>query len=512
MAIFGINISSCMQSSLPASCVFPQALDNQFVPETTFHAIFKGGRGLDHHREDIDLHVKRELHRALIYSPCAVINRAAFVSTHPLFSSYGVNASQESIEATAHLLKDRALVPMLFSEGCFSPDELRGRLKFGVHPDGFDSLDHLFHTQGMSPIEGFVPDPNVLKNSPSVFRNYFSQLAGVHKDWVSQVGNEIFGPRWEDQMAEPFLKDVRSLGRWFIDNCDNDNVTRDLVYQNFLVRDPKNVAGGEYANPRGLWFPFQIKQLVDLRYVSNIPDQLARITLTPDLFPSRTALQDFAHQMHFEGQQLSDLVELVSRSAKELYYHLQSSFTLPALEHLDFPAIWRIRQSEAWAAFIEVQNKLLTFDGDSHSFLEAVDKLPAAFNKLQAHVAKVISGRLHQTRTRKLSPMVAIAISAGAGAFTWWLTGKMGETLAAATTAQLATDHLPEKIQGLAIKIALNFIDDRGVVDRAMSTTIEAVRSRAVITKEEIRQLVAAAGSSAVCPRLNQQTAEIDNV
>ena len=104
-------------------------------------------------------------------------------------------------------------------------------------------------------------------------------------------------------------------------------------------------------------FAAEIKQLLDLRYNTNLPDALGRYALTPfDSLP-RTALQEWNDEA--KGQRTITIDDVRALVQKSVFSVMTSGMFIESFGVLHLADVCEVRRTDAWLSYIEAVRDLL---------------------------------------------------------------------------------------------------------------------------------------------------------
>jgi hypothetical protein len=166
----------------------------------------------------------------------------------------------------------------------------------------------------------------------------------------------------DEAHAESVLKRLRTVGRWVHDELDADRpVTRQRLYEKFVVIDGERVTGYRYdaSKPHAA----EVKQLLDLKYATNIADSVDVFSITPGDSPRRTALQEGLAAVRGRGRSdlsstdSDQLITLLRNLAFENAQELLEA--VPTLDRLSLVDVHDVRREREWEAYRKVFSALV---------------------------------------------------------------------------------------------------------------------------------------------------------
>jgi hypothetical protein len=325
--------------------VVAQCLDNQWVPQDLLRRMLRRGEALGDRavarRRAVD--ARAEYLRALLNSQQVVINRAFFFNNPVIYRDF-VDAGQ-SRDAFLRLLGDRVLVPFLFTED--SPGQ---RPDFTSDAVGWPAWRGVLGDTHLACLrlswDADENDRSVRRLMTQRFRRFLGSLGFLDTDGLR---TDLDLP---DEAVGPLAGVLREATTWAM---DQPNPTREDFYRRFVVADGTDPAVGRYdpAKP----FAGELKQLVDLRYNTSLPDALDRYPLTPADSLHRTALQE--ERWAPRAGDPADPAELAATLLRRRTFDLVQRPLRVSLTGLDLPQIWQARHTDEWHAYVDRLQALL---------------------------------------------------------------------------------------------------------------------------------------------------------
>jgi hypothetical protein len=243
------------------------------------------------------------------------------------------------------LLDDRALVPFLVTED--SPGEAPA---FTVDAVGWPAWRRLLDDASPACLR---LSWDAVENARSVrrlmvtrFRRFLGSLGFLDEDGLR---TDLALP---DEAVAPLMAVLREATTWAMERPE---VTREDFYRRFVTADGTDPALGRFD--RGKPFAGQLKQLVDLRYNTNLPDALDRYPLTPAESLHRTALQE--ERLAPRDVDPADPAELAATLLRRRAFDLVQRPLRVGLTGLDLPQVWQARQTDDWHRYVGQLQELL---------------------------------------------------------------------------------------------------------------------------------------------------------
>jgi hypothetical protein len=498
---------------LEPDAVVPQCLDNQYVSDPVFADMIR--RGVDYEDREVaaarEQDFRNEFIRSLVYSSQIVIQRAFFKNSDFLYKNYDPS-DRESLRAFAELVRQRAIVPYLFTESSLSDG-----LAFDIRKAGDAATKALLDEVGddVSCVRLAV---NKEDNSDATAS--MTTAFGVSLIRLNNLGAAQRNAMASELFADPGLLEQEGMWQAYEDDLDRladysynksrmlrdeaKSISRQDVYEHcFAAGDDqesrrKNVPLGRFK-PRDQAWPFalEIKKYVDLAYNTNLPDHLRRYTFTPANMPSRMALQD-APRTSFNEEDVRSVIsnaEALEWIRRSFTARSHSGMSLPLLSKLTVADVLAVRQLPEWELFKNAQAAVL--DDPLH----CLQKLPLfqdAFDEFQRALSDWYNITYKRKETiERYCNLVSLVLSVGG------LTIVAGSHLAglphelASAAAPALAGRLPRRVKGYAAKLMVGVYDigaHRLDADRAY--TIELMRTNEELLREDVIDLVLAVTES----------------
>lgn len=326
--------------------VVAQALDNQWVPQHLLDTMVRRGQGLADVASEREQAVRNEYVRSLVNAEQTVINRAFLYNNSIVARDYTAPGQQR--EAFKSLLAQGIIVPYLYAEE--SPDQ----------PGGFSSDEHARQAWGLVCQEvraqcvrlAWDPQENAARNK-AMARTFDQWVRAAVAGDKDQFAHDL-GLRGERIPA--FTERLKGVAHLAADY--SDPLTREMLYKAFVVREGSAPADGYYANEHEKPFAKEIKQLLDLRYNTNLPDMLDRYALTPVESLPRSALQELRNTNDDQHSEVSpdELMKLFRRLTFDM---IQGGLYLKSMGELSLEDVLQVRDTNAWRQYTNSLQGLL---------------------------------------------------------------------------------------------------------------------------------------------------------
>lgn len=352
----------------------PQALDNQWFDRELLGEALQVGTVDKSVLARRDGKARIEYLRALLATEKIIVNRAYLYNNPVVFRDYRTPGPDR--EAFRDLLREGAILPWLLGEPSPVP-ELDPDFETA---DGLTAWREVAESTAMSCVRLSWDEEENARLSREMFREFgrfaldFTQLdvKALQRDLALR----------DEAHAESVLKRLREVSRWVHDQLDADRlVTRQQLYERFVVADGKPVT--EYHFDAAKPHAAQVKQLLDLKYATNLADAVDVFSITPGDSPRRTALQEGLAALRGRGRgDLGDtdsdqLITLLRNLAFENVQELLEA--VPTLDRLSLADVHDVRREREWDTYRRLFSALVNSSSvetltDSDQGAEAITK------------------------------------------------------------------------------------------------------------------------------------------
>jgi hypothetical protein len=324
----------------------PQALDNQWLDRELLGAsLAKGGMSKRVAREHAD-RARREYLRSLLNAEKIIVNRAYFYNSHAVYSDYLDEGPDE--RAFRELLADAVIVPLLLQETSPLPED---DVAFDVGA-GFAAWRRIAESTEISCLRLSWDDHENDHLARAAYRGYAEFLTGFNHFEASALRRDF--DLDQDEAASALVR-LKEIARWaFEETAEGRPVTRQGVYEQFVTRPGINVAERQYDPSKP--HVATVKQLVDLKYNTNLADAFDVFTLTPSDTARRTALQEglalARRRRDAAPPQTTDADELIRALRTLAFEEVQGLLeAVPTLDRLTLSDIRDVRAEREWRAY-----------------------------------------------------------------------------------------------------------------------------------------------------------------
>jgi hypothetical protein len=487
--------------NLEADAVVPQCLDNQYVSDEMFAYMLQHGASYDDPVVSMkrEQSVKTEFIRSLVYSSQVIVQRAFLRNNEFLYKNY-LPHDRQNVAAFASLLRERAIVPFLFTESF-----LTDNLEFDFREEGDRALESLLKEVGddLACVRLAVNDETnkqLTRGMTREFSRRTGELQYFQEPERLAMAAELFpqaNPLLAAEDREIFRRSLKQLARYAFEKADeleeeNRFLSRNQVYTDNFIIPGGNVALGNFKRPsQDNPFILELKKYVDLIYNTNLPDSLDRYTFTPIGLPSRMALQDPTNQ-NFKHERLQAMLsdKDMLTSIRQLFMaRTQKAMSLPLLSELSMADVVEVRSFPQWQNFKETQTNILKKPLEC---LNLLDQFQGDFNNFQYTLSEWFNRKYEQKNTEeKYCSYVSLGLSIGGklivvGADLMPLGG-----LAADFVMDKMTENIPKKVKGYAAKLIISVYDvGKRKLDKDRSYSIELMQTNAELTREDVIDLL----------------------
>ncbi len=325
--------------------VVAQCLDNQWVSQDLLTRMIERRQSYEDRavarRRAVDS--RAEYLRAVLNSQQVIVNRAFFMNNPVVYRDFVKEG--RSRRTVLRLLEERVLVPFLVTED--SPGEAP---PFTLDTAGWKAWRRLLDDAAPACLRlSWDAEENarsVRRLMTTRFRRFLGSLGFLDEDGLR---TDLAVP---DEAVAPLMAVLREATTWAM---ERPYITREDFYRRFVTVDGSDPALGRFD--RGKPFAGQLKQLVDLRYNTNLPDALDRYPLTPADSLHRTALQE--ERLAARDADPVDPAELAATLLRRRAFDLVQRPLRVGLTGLDLPQVWQARQTDDWHRYVDHLQELL---------------------------------------------------------------------------------------------------------------------------------------------------------
>lgn len=377
--------------------VVAQALDNQWVPQHLLGSMVRQGQGLKDVASQREQAVRTEYIRALVNAEQVVINRAFLYNNSIVARDYTAPGQQR--EAFKSLLAQGIIAPYLYAEE--SPDQ----------PGGFTSNEATRAAWGRVCQEvrtqcvrlSWDSEQNAARNK-TMARTFDQWVRSAVSGDKSQFAGDLGIP---PERVDAFTERLKDVSRFAADY--SDPLTREILYKAFVVREGSAPADGYYAGDGEKPFAKEIKQLLDLRYNTNLPDMLDRYALTPVESLPRTALQELSSALEDPHGEVSpdDLMKLLRRTTFDM---VQGGLYLKSMGQLSLEDVLQVRGTNAWQKYTRSLQGLVS---DPLRFEDRAQEVYRDYAALAGEMTRHVKRIQGDAATERWMPAINLVILVG---------------------------------------------------------------------------------------------------
>ncbi|MGI5169325.1 hypothetical protein ACQEU3_33760 [Spirillospora sp. CA-253888] len=326
--------------------VVPQSLDNQWFDNELLDRTIREGRVTAGIEAEQRRRSRREYLRALLNAEKVIVNRAYLYNNVQVYQDY--RRPGRDREAFRDLLAEGAIIPLLLGEDSPLPSQAPD---YDVR-EGFEAWREVAESTPMACLRLSWDDRENAMLAEQAGKDFGEFLTTFYRFRAGALSGDFRLP--EDE-ARALLEHLKAVGRWVFAELDAGRpVTRQRLYERYIVGEGGSVVDRQYDVTRPHLVP--LKQIIDLKYTTNLADALDLFTLTPSDSPRRTALQESVlHQRRNRrglGQDETDAGELIDLIRRLNFEDVQQLLeAVPTLDRLSLPDIRAVRRERAWQVY-----------------------------------------------------------------------------------------------------------------------------------------------------------------
>ncbi|MER7460974.1 hypothetical protein [Micromonospora sp. NPDC126480] len=354
--------------------VAAQCLDNQWVTEdllTRMVARRQSYADVERRRRS---DARAEYLRSILNAEQVVVNRAYFVNNPVVNRDFTSDGRPR--EAVRALLDEGVLVPFLLGER--DPAE---EPAFGVDPAGWSGwLRVLGEVDALRCLRLSWDDAeNEKLTQRSMIREFENFVLQMKTMNIEELRRDLRLP--ED--ARPVIKQrLLEATRWA---TDLEHPTRDAFYRHFLTEPDTNPAEGKF---RSAPLVAELKQLVDLRYNTTLPDAVDRYALVPADSLRRSALQEYRKERRPELG-MSDLLTVLQTLRPYAFDLAQLPLRID-LTGLELHHVREARRTDEWRDYVTSLQALLD---EPFDFVDRATEVYRRYVALAGRLAGMVGDR-----------------------------------------------------------------------------------------------------------------------
>jgi hypothetical protein len=327
----------------------PQALDNQWFDRDLLAKVFQSGEVGKEVEAERNRKARTEYLRSLLAADKVILNRA-YLFNHPgVYGDFLHDGPNK--EAFRDLLREGTILPCLLGEATPVP---RTQPDFET-AEGLDAWRRVAETTSMSCIRLSWDDDENTRLVNEMFREYNKFILDFAQFDARALRRDLVLP--DEAHAESLLKRLRAVARFVLDELEADRpITRDLLYKTFVVADGKSVT--KHRFDAGKAHAAEVKQLLDLKYATNLADFIDVFSITPADSPRRTALQESALTLRGRDMKepvLTDSEQLIHLLRNLAFENVQELLeAVPSLSKLSLADVRDVRGEREWESYQRV--------------------------------------------------------------------------------------------------------------------------------------------------------------
>ncbi len=403
--------------------LYPQALDNQWVPAQILNAMSERGHRRVDHVTEINRMARHEYVSTLLSGNRVVVNRAFFANSAVVTQDYSDSLSRDAL---CKLLSTGVIVPYLYSETSpvVRPDFDHNREAAKVWAEQI--LSNAKPTLLRMSWDDAENDNKIRYN---LSRGFARLLAGVSDlNWAA--AHDALDLPTDGATRTAFRRRRQELAKFAIDSQGEDELGRDTyvsrnsIYRHFICREESDISQGVYDFRKP--FAPQIKQLVDLAYGVGVPDNVYGQLVTPANTINRSALQELSSRGNsfVNPQQIADLLSAIA--VNEILSALSGEVELFDFSALQLPDVISGRSTEEWASYNRSLQKVAAanyLDAEGPQVFNALlRKTSAAYRRMLLALRRSAVDRAAGIVAPLLSEAghLAVSIAAHVSGMEWW--------------------------------------------------------------------------------------------
>ncbi|SCE88996.1 hypothetical protein GA0070558_11246 [Micromonospora haikouensis] len=452
--------------------VVAQCLDNQWVTRDLLDHMVT--RRLSY--EDVEgrrqQDARAEYLRSLLNAEQVIVNRAYFFNNPVVYQDFlKYNVQRDAFRT---LMNERALIPFLLRER--SPEDEPG---FTLDSVGWPAWRKLLGD--LDTISCLRLSWDDAENEECTQRLMYEEF---HRFLLQLRGFNLDALRRDlglDEASTSLLKQrLREVTLWA---ADIDRADREGFYREFLVEPGTFPAQGRFRSEP---LVSELKQLIDLRYNTTVPDAVERYALIPTDSLRRTALQERppirrkpAAGAGAPAGGLPQLLDLLAALRPQAFDLAQSPLRLD-LTGLTLDHIRQARNTEEWRSYLSALEALLD---DPTDFVDRGQKVFDQYVALARRLADIV-GRRRTSQMRIWEPAIRITVEVlGASVSLIYDGNPRLEVL-----GEVATEVAARGAEAI-VRFAVVGRDQRRAEDE-VSTGIDVMKVRLERAREEWAELV----------------------
>ncbi|MER7445099.1 hypothetical protein [Micromonospora avicenniae] len=371
--------------------VVAQCLDNQWVTQDLLGQMLRrrqSYRDIERRRRQ---DARAEYLRSILNAEQVVVNRAYFFNNPVVYQDFIDSGPQR--DAFRTMLAESVLVPFLLRER-----DPAAAPRFGVDAAGWRAwLSVLDEVDELRCIRLSWDDAENERLTQRLmfaeFRRFLLQLPALD---LGELQRDL---RLDDEAVPVLKRRFRDVNQWAL---DADQADRDGFYREFLVEPETNPADGKFRAEAPL--VAELKQLVDLRYNTTLPDAVDGYALIPTDSLRRTAMQEYRRERPPE-QGMDDLLTLL-RTLRPYAFDLAQLPLRIDLTGVDLHHVQQARATDEWRAYVDGLQELLDDP------LDFVARGQVVYNRYVA-LARRLAGIVGERRLERMQawePVIRVTV------------------------------------------------------------------------------------------------------
>ncbi|MEV5824740.1 hypothetical protein AB0L25_04100 [Spirillospora sp. NPDC052242] len=323
----------------------PQSLDNQWLDDELLAAALRAGRVTEAIGAEQQRRARREYLRALLNAEKVIVNRAYLYNSRIVYRDFVRDGLDR--KAFRALLADGTIIPYLMDETSPVPGTAPA---FDV-TDGFEGWRAIAETTPMSCLR--------LAWDDATYSELVLQMSDGFENFLTRLG-KFRAPALRrdlglgEEEADAVCDHLKKVAAWAFERTNSGiPVTRQMLYERFIVGEGGSVTAREYD--RNLPHVAPLKQLLDLKYSTNLADAIDVYAITPGGSPRRTALQEGLADRTRAGRRAlagTDADQVVRMLRNLTFENVQGLLErVPSLDRLTLSDIREVRAEREWRVY-----------------------------------------------------------------------------------------------------------------------------------------------------------------
>lgn len=513
-----------IEPSLGDTATFvPQCFDNQWTTQKLLDKMVDEDRSFKDHEVGAKrkLIVRNEYIRGLVNSRTLVINRAFLYNNPTIHEDYDDSGpdpklNRENRESFKQLIGEGVITPFFLMETspivapqfetkafeewvkiCHEVQPHCMRLSWELEPDSRvdenkrlinTKLAKRFHDYATNLWSTFIADEDSFLNPFGIELNTKekTELEQVLQGMSEFCNHHLAGRRKAKAELQEEIDSLLKKESGDIDpendpelsariddlrnrqNKINEFVFREDIYKQYVSKDNTDIPDGSYDGQKP--YARYLKQLLDLRYNTNLSDAINGFAITPvDSIP-RSALQELTKSrfQELEGKDFKSLISSLVIS------DVQENLWLTSMRELSLRDVIEVRKTDEWSNYVNNLENLLK-GKSGHEILEnakngnliatVFDNYLSLSDKMTQMIIEKRSKRKMDQYTKKVEPVLDLIIDVGGIALhiahyvhhkVYYGVHPSDMNFIGSTVTHFATEKILKKAAPVVVRFAIN--------------------------------------------------------